>query len=157
MTGFQLIFSIIKIVLVVGFVVNIAAILSWMERRQSAMMQDRIGPNRAEMTVFGTKVRLGGMLHPVADALKMFFKEDFVPPNSDKVLHALAPILSLFPPLVVLAVVPFADTLCLDSLREYKQGAVPVWHFFSSWKDAGGVEHHPWVERFGTCAQNVAN
>ena len=157
MTTFQLVLSLVKIVLVVGFVVNIAAILSWAERRQSAMMQDRVGPNRADMTIFGKQIRLGGLLHPVADAIKMFFKEDFVPPNSDKLLHALAPILSLFPPLVVLAVVPIADTLCLDSLREYKQGGAPVWHLFSTWTDAGGIDHHPWVERFGTCAQNVAN
>src|SRR5438552_3163555 len=107
MTSFTLFFAILKILIVVGFVVNVAGLLTWAERRQSAMMQDRFGPNRADMTLFGRKFRLAGLLHVVADALKMFFKEDFVPPNADKVLHALAPILSLFPPLVVLGVMPF--------------------------------------------------
>ncbi|GAC1352526.1 MAG: NADH-quinone oxidoreductase subunit NuoH [Polyangiales bacterium] len=117
MNSVTLIAAIVKIVIIVGFVVNLAAILSWMERRQSAMIQDRFGPNRAEIKVFGIRLRIAGLLHPVADAIKMFFKEDFIPPNADRLLHSLAPVLSLFPPLVVLAVVPFSDTLCWDSVR----------------------------------------
>lgn len=155
MTNYTLFWSIVKILVVIGFLLNLAAILSWMERRQSAMMQDRMGPNRANIG----KWRLGGLLHPIADALKMIFKEDFVPPNADRVLHALAPILAMFPPLVVLAVVPFADTLCLDSLREYKlvaPGQMHVtWHLFDSWTDAASVLHTPWIERWGTCSVNV--
>ena len=57
-------------------------------------------------------IRLAGLLHPAADGLKMVFKEDFVPPNADKFLHGLAPIVSFFPVLTLLAVVPFGDTLC---------------------------------------------
>jgi NADH-quinone oxidoreductase subunit H len=58
-------------------------------------------------------LRLAGLLHPAADGLKMVFKEDFVPPNADRFLHGLAPFVSFFPALVLLAVVPFGDTLCL--------------------------------------------
>ena len=114
MSTYLLFWAIVKIVIVIGFLMQLAAVLSWMDRRQSAMMQDRVGPNRADIKLFGRKFRLAGLLHPLADAVKMLFKEDFVPPNADKVLHALAPILSMFPPLVLMAVVPFSDTLCLD-------------------------------------------
>ncbi|HMJ12852.1 MAG TPA: complex I subunit 1 family protein, partial [Polyangiaceae bacterium] len=57
-------------------------------------------------------LRLAGLLHPAADGLKTLFKEDFIPPNADRFLHSLAPLISFFPALVVLAVVPFGDTLC---------------------------------------------
>lgn len=57
-------------------------------------------------------LRLAGLLHPAADGLKTMFKEDFVPKNADRFLHSLAPFISFFPVLVVLAVVPFGDTLC---------------------------------------------
>jgi NADH-quinone oxidoreductase subunit H len=160
MSSYVLIWSIIKIAIVLLFLLQLAAILSWMERRQSAMMQDRFGPNRAEITLFGKKIRLAGLLHPLADAVKMIFKEDFIPPNADKVLHALAPILAMFPPLVVMAVMPFADTLCLDSLREYTPagpGQIHVqWHLLSDWTDANGILHTAWAGRWGTCSNMVA-
>ena len=57
-------------------------------------------------------LRLAGLLHPAADGLKTIFKEDFIPPNADKFLHSLAPFISFFPALVVMAVIPFGDTLC---------------------------------------------
>ena len=159
MSGYLLFWAIVKIVIVVGFLMQLAAVLSWMDRRQSAMMQDRVGPNRADIPLFGKKFRLAGLLHPLADAVKMLFKEDFVPPNADKVLHALAPILSMFPPLVLMAVMPFSDTLCLDSLRELKQlgpGQTEVtWHLLHGWVDGAGIAHPSWVERYGVCANNV--
>ena len=60
-------------------------------------------------------LRLFGLLHPAADGVKTIFKEDFIPPNADRLLHSLAPFISFFPALVVLAVVPFGDTLCFGS------------------------------------------
>jgi NADH-quinone oxidoreductase subunit H len=60
-------------------------------------------------------LRLAGLLHPAADGLKSLFKEDFVPPNADRFLHGLAPFISFFPVLVILAVVPFGDTLCFGT------------------------------------------
>lgn len=57
-------------------------------------------------------LRLIGLLHPAADGLKTAFKEDFVPPNADRFLHSIAPVISFFPALVVLGTVPFGDTLC---------------------------------------------
>jgi NADH-quinone oxidoreductase subunit H len=61
-------------------------------------------------------LRLAGLLHPAADGLKTLFKEDFIPPNADKFLFNLAPFISFFPALVVLACVPFADTLCFATV-----------------------------------------
>jgi NADH-quinone oxidoreductase subunit H len=57
-------------------------------------------------------LRLIGLLHAAADGLKTLWKEDFIPPNADRLLHSLAPIISFFPALAVFAVIPFGDTLC---------------------------------------------
>jgi NADH-quinone oxidoreductase subunit H len=57
-------------------------------------------------------LRLAGTLHTAADVIKMIWKEDFVPKNADRLLHALAPILAVFPVFVTFAVIPFGDKLC---------------------------------------------
>jgi NADH-quinone oxidoreductase subunit H len=59
-----------------------------------------------------TGIRMFGTLHAAADAVKLIFKEDFVPPKGDKLLHALAPMLALFPAFVTFAVIPFGANLC---------------------------------------------
>ncbi len=59
-------------------------------------------------------VRLAGLVHPVADVIKLVVKEDFVPKNADRVLHSLAPMIALFPALVTMAVLPFGSHLCLE-------------------------------------------
>jgi NADH-quinone oxidoreductase subunit H len=91
------------------FVLNLAGVLTWAERRQSAFMQDRLGPSRANL--FG--ITLIGLLHPVADGIKMMSKEDFTPAGADKFVHALAPFLAMFPAFVAFAVIPFADKLVI--------------------------------------------
>ena len=88
-------------------VVNLAAFHTWLERKQSAVMQDRIGANRAK--IFGLK--LLGLFHPIADTIKMFLKEDYVPPKGNALLHALAPCLSMFFALVGFAAIPFGNTI----------------------------------------------
>ncbi len=136
MNGTQLIWALIKIGVMIGFVVNTAAILTWLDRRQGAMMQDRVGPNRAVIKIFGREIRLVGLLHPLADGLKFFTKEFYQPPRADKFLFLLAPVLSMMPVMALVAVVPFGDTLCLRDI-----------HRIAS--DGGGV--WPVVPRFGTC------
>lgn len=106
--------TLLKIVFMLIIILTFAPVIIWAERRQSAMMQDRIGPHRAGIEIGGTKITLIGLLHPLADALKFIWKEDFVPPNADKLLHALGPIVALVPAIVVLAVIPFGGTLWLD-------------------------------------------
>ena len=108
--------TILKIVFVVIIILTFAPVLIWAERRQSAMIQDRIGPTRAGVKLFGKNIRLLGLLHPLADALKFVWKEDFVPPKADKLLHSLAPIIALVPAISVFAVIPFGGYLYLDHL-----------------------------------------
>ncbi len=108
--------TILKIVFVLIIILTFAPVLIWAERRQSAMIQDRIGPTRAGVKLFGKNITLLGLLHPLADALKFVWKEDFVPPKADKLLHSLAPIIALVPAISVFAVIPFGGTLYLDHL-----------------------------------------
>jgi NADH-quinone oxidoreductase subunit H len=93
--------------LVLLLVMPLASLLTWAERRQSAMMQDRLGPNRANIG----PIRLWGILHFVADALKMISKEDFVPEKAHRALFTLAPILALAPVFVAFAIIPFGPTI----------------------------------------------
>jgi NADH-quinone oxidoreductase subunit H len=98
--------------LVLLFVMPVTSVLTWAERRQSAMAQDRLGPNRANLGRF----RGWGLFHFIADALKMLFKEDVVPSKVHKTLYTLAPILALAPAFIVFAIVPFGDFVCLKDL-----------------------------------------
>lgn len=70
----------------------------------------------AGMTIAPGKVgiRLSGLIHPIADTLKMMFKEEYRPKNADRLLHSLGPVLVLFPALVTFAVVPFGSTMCFN-------------------------------------------
>jgi NADH-quinone oxidoreductase subunit H len=96
-----------RVAFVMMFVLNLGGILTWVERKQSAIMQDRIGANRA--SIFG--FRLLGLFHPLADAIKMLTKEDFRPARADRFLFGLAPFVSVFFALVAFASIPFGDTL----------------------------------------------
>ena len=78
-------------------------LITWVERKQSAVMQDRIGANRADLM----GVTMMGLLHPAADVLKLLAKEDVVPAGANRVLHQLAPIVALVPAIVTLAVIPY--------------------------------------------------
>ncbi|MBL4688540.1 MAG: NADH-quinone oxidoreductase subunit H [Nannocystaceae bacterium] len=104
------------LMLVMGFIMPLASLLTWMERKQSAMMQDRIGPNRANIRIGSINLRLWGLLHIATDGLKMLFKEDFIPKRAHRALYTLAPLFGLIPALVVFAIVPFGDALCYDGL-----------------------------------------
>jgi len=107
--------------LVIFALLNLAGLLTWAERKQSAVMQDRVGPNRANIGKF----TLAGLLHPVADGIKMIAKEDFIPAGANRTLHTLAPAAALFPALVVFAVIPFGDTLVLFG-REIQLQVAPL-------------------------------
>ncbi len=90
-------------------VLNLAGFHTWVERKQSALIQDRIGANRA--SIFG--FRALGLFHSLADVLKLFTKEDIVPAKADRALHTLAPFLSVFFALVTFAAIPFGDRLII--------------------------------------------
>ncbi|MGA2447155.1 MAG: complex I subunit 1 family protein [Polyangiaceae bacterium] len=140
MTVFQVIWTLVKIAIMAGFVLNLAAVLTWADRRQSSMIQDRIGPNRAVIRLFGREFRLAGLLHPLADGLKFFTKEDFIPPRADRLLYRIAPMLALGMVFTLVATIPFGDTICP---REFRL----LWP---------NVFVGPAVERWGTCSTDVA-
>jgi NADH-quinone oxidoreductase subunit H len=98
---------ILKALFFLTCVLTLTSLLTWMERKQSAVMQDRLGANRAQ--IFG--FRAFGLFHILADALKMFFKEDFVPRGGDRLLHAAAPMIALFFALMSFAAIPFGDSI----------------------------------------------
>jgi NADH-quinone oxidoreductase subunit H len=110
----------VKVLIMAGFVLNLAAILTWADRRQSSMIQDRVGPNRAVVKIFGKEFRLAGLLHPAADGLKFFTKEDFMPPNADKLLFIMAPIMAMGMVFTLVGVIPFGDTVDLHAFMNWQ-------------------------------------
>lgn len=101
-----------------GMVLNLAGLLTWVERKQSAVMQDRLGANRAHVVFPKWLFPLNwlvwlpnqlGLFHSLADAVKMFVKEDFIPEGADKTLHTLAPMISVVFALCAFATIPFGD------------------------------------------------
>ena len=108
------------LVLVLGFVMIIATLLTLAERKWSAMMQDRIGPNRARIGLPVLKnMPLAGIPHIAADVLKMLWKEDFIPAAAagSRFLFNLAPMLAFAPVLVLFAVVPAGPSVTMFGHR----------------------------------------
>jgi NADH-quinone oxidoreductase subunit H len=100
--------TLVKGVLVLTMVLSLSGMLGWVERKGSALIQDRIGANRASVFGFAGAGLINTML---ADPIKLLTKEDVVPAGADRFLHALAPCVNLFPALVTFAVIPFGDVL----------------------------------------------
>ena len=98
--------SVLKIGVVLLFMLNVAPIMNWVERRGSALIQDRLGPNR---------VGPFGLFQTIADALKFLFKEDVVPAQANKWLYTMAPAFGLLPAMTTIAVVPFGRAFRLPS------------------------------------------
>jgi len=96
----------VKVLLVFGGPMTIASLLTWVERRGSAMIQDRIGPNRAAIGPY----RLLGLPQIAADGIKSFLKEDLVPPHALKSLFWIAPLLAFVPAIMGFAVIPFGQS-----------------------------------------------
>jgi NADH-quinone oxidoreductase subunit H len=110
MTDFIITFILTLMVLLM--VLNLGGLLLWVERKGSAVLQDRIGANRA--AILGKMpFNLGIINTLVADPIKLFTKEDFVPLGADRFLHDLAPIIALVPALITFIVIPFGDVLTI--------------------------------------------
>jgi NADH-quinone oxidoreductase subunit H len=95
---------IVKLAIALLGPLTLAALLTWVERRGSAMIQDRIGPNRA--LLFG-RFRLLGLPQLAADGIKFFLKEDLVPLDANPLLFWLAPVLAFVPAVLGFAIIPF--------------------------------------------------
>ena len=97
MTGIEIAIALVKIALVFFVVLTAVAYLTYAERRISAIIQDRLGPNR---------VGPFGLLQPLADGIKFIFKEDIIPKTSSKIPYIAAPAFALVTALAALAVIP---------------------------------------------------
>ena len=87
----DLLLQAVPVAFVMFLVLNFGGLLTWVERKQSAIMQDRIGANRASISVLGFRIRILGLLHPLADAVKMLTKESSARnPNSRFLAECLA-------------------------------------------------------------------
>lgn len=101
-------YPIIAIVGILFVVLNLAALLIWVERRLLALWQDRYGPNR---------VGPFGLLQPLADAIKLFAKEDWIPPFADKAVFVLAPAIVVFTVLLAFAVIPVSPGIVVADVN----------------------------------------
>jgi NADH-quinone oxidoreductase subunit H len=95
---------IVKAVIMLLFGVLGFAYVTYYERRALARIQVRIGPNRAGPF---------GLLQPVADGVKLIFKEELIPAKADKFLFLLAPVITVIPALIIMAVIPFGASVQL--------------------------------------------
>jgi NADH-quinone oxidoreductase subunit H len=112
-----IIFSLVKIAIVVGVVQGLVAYSVLAERKISAWIQDRVGPNRTappfmkHIPVVGPFLVRLGLFQPLADGLKFLFKEDFTPGGVKKIYFFLAPAIAIIPAMLTVAVIPFGSQL----------------------------------------------
>lgn len=115
--------KLLPVLLVFGAVLAVVPLLVYLERKVCAWIQNRVGPNRVGLLgpdglaqgvlgfSGGGKRILGGLLQPLADAIKLISKEDFIPAQADKFLFSLAPFFALLPPFLTFVVVPVGADL----------------------------------------------
>ena len=99
-----LLITMVKTVIVVSVCMLIVAYLTLAERKWMGFVQLRYGPRR---------VGPRGFLQPIADGIKSFLKEEVIPANADKAIFVIAPIISIASPMIMLALIPFGDTITL--------------------------------------------
>jgi NADH-quinone oxidoreductase subunit H len=100
--------SFLKIAIVLSAVLSVTPVMAWVERRGSALIQDRLGPNR---------VGPFGILQAIADALKFILKEDIIPTQAHKWLYTLAPAFGILPALTTIAVVPWGRSFVIPQMQ----------------------------------------
>lgn len=108
----RMVLEIVKTLVIFGIPLTVVPLLIWAERKISAGMQGRIGPNR---------VGPFGLLQPLADAVKLIFKEDIVPANADRFLYFLGPLVAYAPPMIIFGVIPVAASLDILGYRIHLQ------------------------------------
>ena len=114
------------IVYAIAVLMTFGLVLTWVERKEAAIMADRIGANRAYLRIPFTQIKLvwWGLFHGLADGLKMLLKEDFKAASYDRVAYAVAPWVVFTPVLLVFAVIPFGGTLVPGELLS---GSLAAW------------------------------
>jgi NADH-quinone oxidoreductase subunit H len=105
--------TLVYIAYALAVLLTFGAVLTWVERKQAALMSDRIGANRAYLRIPFTQVKLIwlGLFHGMADGLKLLLKEDFKPVTYDRLAYVLGPWVVFVPVMLVFAVIPFGGML----------------------------------------------
>lgn len=114
--------SAILTIFILANIMNLGGLLLWVERKGSAILQDRIGANRVGL-VGKLPFNIGIINTLVADPIKLFTKEDFIPPSADKLLHSLAPVIAMVPALIAFIAIPFGDILVIGGREINLQAA----------------------------------
>ncbi|MCL5966914.1 MAG: NADH-quinone oxidoreductase subunit NuoH [Deltaproteobacteria bacterium] len=110
---FDLAVSVARLAVFFAFVFGLVVVMTWVERKGAAYIQDRRGPNRAR--ILG--LTLGGLFHPLADAIKFLFKEDFIPDGAHRLFYQMAPMFALAPAIMTIAVIPFGPDVTVLGKR----------------------------------------
>lgn len=124
------------LVVILAFAFPIGSLMTLLgDRKQSSLIQNRVGPNRARLPFIGHP--LIGIPHFIADGIKMIFKEDIIPDGANKFWHNMAPALSIFPAVVMWAPIPFAGMWCDGDVvvRNYQDVCLGTEHNFFSIAD----------------------
>src|SRR6267378_3899185 len=117
-----IIFSVVKIAIVIGVVQGMVAYSVLAERKISAWIQDRVGPNRTappffkDIPVIGPFLIRLGIFQPLADGLKFLLKEDFTPAGVRKIYFFLAPAIAVIPAMLTVAVIPFGSNIGAEKM-----------------------------------------
>ncbi len=109
--------------IILVIVAGLAPIITWIERKQSALMQDRIGANRADIG----GITVLGLLHPMADVLKLMTKEDVVPQGANRMMHMLAPLIAALPAIIAFGVIPWGGIYSFGDTTIKMVAADPDW------------------------------
>lgn len=104
----EILWTLAKIGFMLTVILSLLPTMIWAERKGAAYIQDRSGPNRASL---GGIFRFAGLVHPIADVLKLVFKEDIIPAGVNRFFYHLAPFLVMVVALLTFAVIPFGDEL----------------------------------------------
>lgn len=128
--------ALIRVLILVLPILMIVPGLIWWERRLLSWMQDRIGPNRVATISWsktsklvppflrGKKTRIFGLLQPIADGVKLFFKEDITPSAVDRAIYFIAPAVALFPAFAIGGTMPFAPWLSITPIADVNIGVL---------------------------------
>ena len=114
----DIVLSLIKVAIVLVMMLQITPVMVWIERRGSALIQDRPGPNR---------IGPFGLLQSIADALKFILKEDIIPAGAHRWIYTIAPAIGLVPALTTIAVVPWGRPFRIPATIEYNAIAAGGW------------------------------
>lgn len=122
MSHTTIIMTLLPIILMFVLSLGLIPILIWMERRVSAMIQHRKGPNRCNIK----GIRLGGIIQSIADVIKLVFKEEFYPGHiKNRFIYLLAPGIVFVAAFLTFAVLPFADDIVIGD-QSYAMQALPI-------------------------------